>query len=140
MSPNTGRQSIVSWSFRRGYNNREIIRTTPVLMVKCFFYLTYLNLTECCSLEALHVNRNIWASFLMRSEQLLYKLRVKVPIKVYIIPKQKMADLDSGEILKFIGFSTFLEMYVMLAGYLVRYYPFFMDMIATLVSDDHYSI
>ena len=52
-----------------------------------------------------------------------------------------MTDLDLGEISKFIGFSSFLEMYVMLAGYLVRYYPFFMDMIAMLVLelDDHFS-
>ena len=46
-----------------------------------------------------------------------------------------MVDLDLVEISKFIGFSTFLEMYVMLAGYLVRYYPFFMDMIAMMVLD-----
>ena len=46
-----------------------------------------------------------------------------------------MVDLDLKEISKFIGFSRFIEMYVMLAGYLVRYYPFFMDMIAMMVLD-----
>ena len=46
-----------------------------------------------------------------------------------------MIDLDLKEISKFVRFSTFIEMYVMLAGYLVRYYPFFMDMIAMMVLD-----